>query len=188
MRLESDMLSNHTQKTDPSPFSELFYLDENDPPLGIVCEMVSPFHLQFPVEKEHLKPDLKAIATEILDLFAQQEIVFATQKNNGVEQTSFSLELDHDGQLQQLQFNVTHYDSAKMHIYVTIDGPVGTLLHLLQQTHYLLETIATRVHPYELIFTLPKSVCAERLNAKDIKELFKEQRTVYGVNEDEQAP
>jgi hypothetical protein len=82
---------------------------------------------------------------------------------------------------------VRYFDTAKMEIQLEIQGDNNAIESLIPSLPKLYEQILASIFPYQLQLILPRSISQHPKHSVKIKNLCKQQESVYGVNEDEQA-
>ncbi len=170
-----------------APPSKHFSLDDEEKePFGLIVELPSPFVLQCSSMEELTRA--KEVALAFQEMEQQVAQTFSCMKENGVETTTFALNFPTQEGTEPLHFTVKSFDTAQMQIQIELDGSLNVLNQALHKIPALYAAIAASVYPYELFLTLPASFGKEPFTSSSIKKLSEEQKTVYGVNEDEQAP
>jgi hypothetical protein len=181
----SRQLCSYKQKEsiakDPKPFAP----DEN--PFAAEClQLPSPFQLL------SLTGNEPSGASKEIDLFfseVKHQVLhaFECRKKGGFEATRFQLVSPLKTLEETIEFEVRYYDTAQMEIQLEIQGSDKALELLIPSLQDLYNQIASSVFPYELRLIIPPSIQNNPRHASTIKNLCKEQRTVYRVNEYEQA-
>ena len=182
-------ISNDRRKDPKIAHKTPFELDESDAPFGMTIPLPSPFMLLTPAEESSNLASKVALAAPLSHQIAEKcQQSLSCYRENGVEVTTFQLKLSDSSREEPLQFEVKFFDTAQNMISVELSGTPSAIAEAMAHLPQLFAIIAANVYPYELSLILPPSIRNTPLNSVTIKELFKEQRTVYGVNEDEQAP
>jgi hypothetical protein len=164
-----------------------FLADEDPQATGFILPLLTPF--------QNLNPDVEDFSspTQQIDFFCQgaKEALkhkFLCLKKEGFESTQFSVVLDLKKIIETVSFEVRYFDTAKMEIQVEMQGSDQALKELLSHLSKLYQEISLAVFPYDLQLLIPQSQQKLLPPSVSIKDLCKQHRTVYGVNEDEQAP
>ena len=166
---------------DPKPF------DTDDNLFPTMCpQLPSPFQI-LPFTGNEPNGESKEIDLFFTEAKHQVLQAFECRKKEGFEATRFQLASPLKTLEETIQFEVRYYDTAQMEIQLEIQGSDKALELLIPSLQDLYNQIASSVFPYELRLILPPSVQNNPRHASTIKNLCKEQRTVYRVNEYEQA-
>jgi len=175
------------KKSEEKKLAKSFSLDEDAPLTGPYIHHLSPF------QTLHEAPHQTSNHTHEIDFFCNctKEILqtkLNCLKREGFESTQFSVVLNLKKLTEAVAFEVRYFDTAKMEIQLEMQGSDQALKELLIHLPKLYQEIAMAVFPYELQLLLPQSQLKLLPPSVSIKDLCKQHRTVYGVNEDEQAP
>ncbi|MFZ4672890.1 hypothetical protein EB008_02380 [bacterium] len=167
--------------------SKPFVLEEEKEPFGITVPLPSPFSPHFIFADP--QKGIEQATLSFLSL-AQKEVLkgFALLKKEGMEITNFSLDFPFKDRQEEIFFEVRYFDTARMEIQLEIQGGQQALENLVPFLPELYQQILAMVYPYELRLILPKSIVQHPEHSVTIKNLCKQHESVYGVNEDEQAP
>jgi len=171
------------EKKAPKPF----FLHEDPITTAPILPPLTPF------QNSNTNTEDFSSSTQQIDFFCQgaKEALmhkFLCLKKEGFESTQFSIVLDLKKILETVCFEVRYFDTAKMEIQVEIQGSDQALKELLTHLSKLYQEISLAVFPYDLQLVIPQSQQKLLPPSVSIKDLCKQHRTVYGVNEDEQAP
>ena len=182
-KIEPPTEKKGVEKKAPKPFS----LEEDPNATGYIPPLLAPFQ-----NLNATKEDFASPAQQI-DFFCQgaKEALlhkFLCLKKEGFESTQFSVVLDLKKIIETVSFEVRYFDTAKMEIQVEMQGSDQAIKELLTHLSKLHHEISLAVFPYDLQLLIPPSQQKLLPPSVSIKDLCKQHRTVYGVNEDEQAP
>ena len=173
---QNELLTN-----DPKPFEPYENL------FAPVClQLPSPFQILSlnGSEPNGASKEIDVFFTEVKYQVLQ---AFECRKKEGFEATRFQLASPLETLGETIEFEVRYYDTAQMEIQLEIQGSDKALEHLIPSLQDLYNQIASSVFPYELRLIIPPSIQNNPRHASTIKNLCNEQRTVYRVNEYEQA-
>ncbi|MBM3196114.1 MAG: hypothetical protein FJZ62_05145 [Chlamydiae bacterium] len=166
----------------PKPFD----FDEKEEPFGLVVPLPSPFSPHFVFDTPPVKLEEK-IETFLSNAQEQTLKGFFSFQKEGIETTRFSLDFLFENRSTEISFEVRYFDTAKMEIQLEIQGDNNALESLIPSLPKLYEQILASIFPYQLQLILPRSISQHPEHSVKIKNLCKQQKSVYGVNEDEQA-